>query len=81
VLARLSSKGQLVIPHAIRERLKLEPGAEFEIKVVANRIVLEPVASGSVIDQLYGSLAGQDLLGDLEEEHRSELTDDPLLRL
>jgi AbrB family looped-hinge helix DNA binding protein len=39
---QLSSKGQVVIPKAIRDALKLEPGVEFTVTTVANTVVLEP---------------------------------------
>jgi AbrB family looped-hinge helix DNA binding protein len=81
MLVRLSSKGQLVIPMAIRRALKLSPGAEFHLEVVERKIVLEPVASESPIDALYGRFAGCDLLGDLELEHKQEIEHDQAVRL
>lgn len=40
---RLTSKGQLVIPKAIRERLRVAPGTEFTVTTSGQRIVLETV--------------------------------------
>lgn len=73
MLVRLSSKGQLVIPGAVRRALRLLPGTELKLEVVDKKIVLAPVDTASPIDALYGRFAGHDLLGDLEQEHRDEI--------
>jgi AbrB family looped-hinge helix DNA binding protein len=39
--ARLTSKGQLVIPKSVRESLHLKPGTDFDVRVEGSRIVLE----------------------------------------
>ncbi len=75
----LSSKGQLVIPKPIRDALGLEEGTRFRIQVAEGKIILEP-QTGSLIERLYGKFADADLLTDLEEEHRLEIQDDPVLR-
>jgi AbrB family looped-hinge helix DNA binding protein len=75
---RLSSKGQIVIPKAIRERLDLQKGTPFRIRVEEGAIVLEPLAA-SPVDALYGRYAGDDFLTELEAEHRQELVDDDAL--
>ncbi|WP_420427377.1 AbrB/MazE/SpoVT family DNA-binding domain-containing protein [Algiphilus sp.] len=41
----LSSKYQLVIPRAIRERMQLRPGQKFQAIQIGNRIELLPVES------------------------------------
>ena len=69
---RLSSKGQLVIPRAVRDALRLEAGARFQVLVQNGKIVLEPLA-GSPIDVLYGKYSDVNLLGDLEAEHEQEI--------
>jgi len=73
VLVRLSSKGQIVIPVAVRRALRLSPGTEFNLEVIDKKIVLAPVDTASPIDALYGLFAGHDLLGDLEREHKKEM--------
>jgi len=73
MLVRLSSKGQLVIPGAVRRALRLSPGTELNLEVVDKKIVLAPVETASPIDALYGRFAGHDLLGDLEREHEEEI--------
>lgn len=39
---RLSTKGQIVLPGKIRERLGLKPGDQLDATVDGNRIVLTP---------------------------------------
>ena len=75
MLARLSSKGQIVIPKEVRESLGLERGTEFHVQVEAGRTVRQPIGP-SVIDKLYGMLTGLDLLNQLENEHRQERPDE-----
>jgi AbrB family looped-hinge helix DNA binding protein len=72
MLLRLSSKGQVVLPKAMREQLHLKNGDQFQARIVDGRIVLEPVQA-NIIDKLYGKYAGYDYLKDLEEEHREEI--------
>jgi len=38
----LSSKGQVVLPHAVRRRLGLKAGVKFDCRVHGNEIVLTP---------------------------------------
>lgn len=75
MLLRLSSKGQLVLPKNIREKLHLESGDQFQMRIVDGKIVLEPIKM-DVIDRLHGILAGTDILKELEEEHRREIEHD-----
>jgi AbrB family looped-hinge helix DNA binding protein len=41
--ARLSAKGQLVIPAELREELRLSPGTEVSIQRHGNTLVLRPI--------------------------------------
>ena len=75
MLLRLSSKGQLVLPKNIREKLHLKSGDQFQVRIVEGKIVLEPVKKDA-IDRLHGILAGTDVLRELEEEHRREIEHD-----
>lgn len=43
-IARLSSKGQLVLPKNIRDKLALQRGGELKIELVEGKIILEPVS-------------------------------------
>ena len=79
MLTRLSSKGQLVIPKAVRQALGLRTGARLHVRIVEGKILLEPVAL-SPIAALYGKYADVDFLTDLEAEHRRELEREEALR-
>ena len=45
---KMSSKGQVVIPGAIRTRLGLEPGVQFVVIGEGDTIVLKPIAVPSM---------------------------------
>ena len=79
VLARLSSKGQVVLPKTLREALHLQPGTQFDVRVVDGAILLQPLAADPV-RALYGRYAGVDFLGELEAEHRHEVESDRSIR-
>ena len=71
----VSSKGQMVIPMAIREELGIEPGTRVAVRVEGGRVVLDPetlAAKFRKIEQMRGITAGgpsgTDLL--LEERRR-----------
>lgn len=73
MLVKLSSKGQLIIPKAVRKALGLEAGDELRLELVERRIVLEPLRGGSLIEALCGRYVGAHLLDDLEQEHQQEI--------
>jgi AbrB family looped-hinge helix DNA binding protein len=75
MLTRLSSKGQLVIPKAVREALGLRPGAQFRVRFSDRGIVLELV-SPTAAHALYGRYSDLNLLADMEAEHRQEVRDE-----
>jgi len=55
----LSSKGQLVIPKAVREHAQLAPGSQLSVRYVDGEIrlrLLEPAQSAS-LDEVAGCLA------------------------
>ncbi len=79
MLARLSSKGQLVIPKFMREALGLRSGDHIYLMLERGKIVLEPQVT-SAVDVLYGKYAGTDFLSEMEEEHCQEFRDDAALR-
>lgn len=70
---KISSKGQLVIPKEVREKLKIKPGAFFHVRLEKNNIVLIPMKKGP-LDNLYGKFAGEKILAELEREHADEIT-------
>lgn len=58
---RITSKGQVTIPQAIREKAGLLPHTEVEFDYVRGKVILRPVetappADSSVIRPLKGSL-------------------------
>lgn len=77
MIARMSSKGQLVIPKKIREALNLKPGTEFEVELLEGQVLLRPVMSLDELRATIGRLrhlAGdENLLEELEAEHRREI--------
>ncbi len=48
VTTRLSSKGQVVIPEPIRQRMSLKPGVRFVVVCDADAIVLRPITAPSL---------------------------------
>lgn len=58
--AKISSKGQLVLPKAVRDAFGLGPGSEVEIESVGDTIVLRPHSRKArrkyTIDEVAGFL-------------------------
>jgi AbrB family looped-hinge helix DNA binding protein len=79
MLVRLSSRGQLVIPKAVRQALGLRAGTQFNVRLSEGIILLEPVTV-SPITTLFGKYSDADFLTDMETEHRQELEDDKPIR-
>ena len=73
MLARLSSKGQLVIPKPVRQALGLRAGTRFDVQLKEGKIILQPVVT-SAVDALYGKYPDADFLADLEAEHQQEIS-------
>jgi AbrB family looped-hinge helix DNA binding protein len=68
----VTSKGQLVIPAALRRRLKIKEGTRVRFIEDNGRLILQPLTT-KFIDQLTGCLAGEpSLLDALEEDRREE---------
>lgn len=72
MVTHMSSRGQVVIPKAIRDRLKLDRDTELQVEVDGDRVILSPVRSMDWRG-LRGHLRGLDALSDLEQEHRAEV--------
>lgn len=79
MFVKLSSKGQLIIPKAIRQALKLQTGTQFSIRLSEGKLILEPLTA-TPISKLYGKYAGDDFLAALEAEHRQEVANDATVR-
>jgi AbrB family looped-hinge helix DNA binding protein len=45
IKATVSSKGQIAIPKAVRERLNLKPGTEIQIDVKGETLIMKRVVS------------------------------------
>ena len=64
----LSSKGQLVIPKAIRDNAHIVAGAQFEVRYVEGEIRLRPLPTQGTtqLDEVAGCLAqpGRERLSD-----------------
>ena len=81
VFATVSTKGQLVIPAAIRQELGIEPGTRVAIRREGARLVIDPetmAAKLRKIDEMCGYTAGgpsgtEILLEDRRLEREREL--------
>ena len=69
---KISSKGQIVIPKELREKLKIRPGTFLNVRVEKDDIVLSPMKM-TPIEKLYGKFAGEKILDELEKEHANEI--------
>ena len=77
-LVRISSKGQLVIPKAIREKLKLTPKKPVIVELVNDYAVVKPIPN--LRKTLRGSLKGKPSMAQaLIREHQSEVKHDEKL--
>lgn len=56
--ARLSSKGQVVVPKSVREARHWQPGTEFSVEDVSGGILLRPLRSfpPTSIAEVFGCL-------------------------
>ena len=78
---RLTSKGQVVIPKPVRERLRWVSGTPLTVEIIDEGAVrLTLLDAEDPIDSLYGCLKDlpRDPLADLEAEHRAEIEADEL---
>src|SRR5207247_1158641 len=73
---KLTSKGQVVIPKPVRDRLRWRAGTKLEVETLPDGALrLSPLVD-DLIDRLAGCLTFGDPLGDLEAEHRAEVEAD-----
>jgi len=77
---KLTTKGQIVIPKIVRQRLRWRPGTRLQIETTPEgAVILHPLAfreTGDLEDVLAtacGFLAEGDPVADLEAEHKSEI--------
>ena len=76
--ATISSKGQIAIPKAIRERLNLTPGTELTIDVQGEILLLKRVVSNYPDWRTMRGMAagGESLTKALMEERAADLAHD-----
>jgi len=72
---RVSSKGQVVIPKAVRERLGLQQGAELTLRVQDQQLILSKTAPRDW-RRWAGRFPNSGLVQALEAEHREEVLRD-----
>ena len=70
-MAVFSTRGQLVIPRAVRKEFGIEDGTRVTVKVENDTIVLRPVTA-RYIRGSFGRLKGRRLLATLAEERQKE---------
>jgi AbrB family looped-hinge helix DNA binding protein len=73
----ISSKGQIAIPKAVRERLNLKAGTEISIDVQGEAMVLKwLVRNHPDWRTMRGMFRGADLLSDLTADRAAEIARD-----
>jgi AbrB family looped-hinge helix DNA binding protein len=75
--ATISSKGRIVIPKAVRERLNVKAGTEVSIDVQGEALVMKKTVPGHPDWRtMPGMFRGADLLKDLTDERAAEISSD-----
>jgi AbrB family looped-hinge helix DNA binding protein len=79
----LTSKGQVVIPKAVRDRLKWKSGTRLRVETTDDgAVVLRPSGREGDLDALIGEVSGclrafdRDPIAELEADHRTEIATD-----
>ena len=67
---RVSEKGQITIPKAVRAKLGLRPGTVIEIEAERGRLIGRKAGGRDVIDELFGSLPMDEPVDDYIERAR-----------
>jgi len=81
IFTTVSSKGQMVIPAAIRESMGIEPGTRVAIRLEGDKLILHPrtrAATLRLIDKLCGLTAGGPSMSDelIAERHADDAKSD-----
>jgi AbrB family looped-hinge helix DNA binding protein len=72
IFTTLSSKGQVVIPLELREKLGIGAGTKMAIRIEARHLVIEPITE-AYVRSLRGSLKGPvSMVEARNREHRLE---------
>ena len=77
MIAKVSSKGQVVIPKEIREKMGIKSGAFLEFRQIDDKR-LEVTVIKDLIKELEGIYKGSGMLKELEREHKEEIERDEL---
>ncbi|HMM78916.1 MAG TPA: AbrB/MazE/SpoVT family DNA-binding domain-containing protein [Pyrinomonadaceae bacterium] len=74
---RLTTKGQVVIPVAVRNRLGITVGTSLTVEVndASGEIILKPITR-KLIHQMSGRFKGKGLLDELTKERKKEKKSD-----
>jgi AbrB family looped-hinge helix DNA binding protein len=65
----VSSKGQVVIPVEVREKLGIETGTRIAVRIEKDHLILEPINEG-YIRRLRGSLKGPDSMVEARQREK-----------
>jgi AbrB family looped-hinge helix DNA binding protein len=78
IKATISSKGQIAIPKAVRERLNLKTGTEISIDVQGEALVMKRLVRDFPDWRTMQGMVrgGESLTQSLEADHRAELAHD-----
>lgn len=75
--ATISSKGQIAIPKAVRERLNLKAGTEISIEVQGETLVMKRLGRNHPDWRtMRGMFRGANLLKDLADDRTAEIARD-----
>lgn len=73
----LSSKGQVVLPKEIRDKLGLEKGSVIRVEIVDGKVIIEPVKQPRRGWRGWkGTLKGTQALKEIVDEHHHEVESD-----
>ena len=67
---RVSEKGQITIPKAVRAKLGLRPGTVLEIQAERGRLIGRKAGGRDIVDELFGSLPIDEPVDDYIERAR-----------
>lgn len=56
---KVTTKGQITLPKAIRKKYGIKPGGEVQVADVGGQIVVRKVGAGDAVERVYGILAGR----------------------
>ena len=67
---RVSEKGQITIPKAVRTKLGLRPGTVLELQADRGRLIGRKAGGRDMVDELFGSLPIDEPVDDYIERAR-----------